>query len=217
MIRFFFSKPKRPIAVPLIISLNVAVYIAWILSVEDKQSLLFMIQNFLVSWSNIQDGRLWTLLTSVFSHNMLLHFLMNMFVLNSFGRIIEITLGSRRFLSFYLAAGLIGSLGHTLASNLILDDPSLSALGASGAISGLVLLFALLYPREKILLLGLIPISAIWGAVLLMGIDLWGLFAQAGGGGLPIGHGAHLGGALTGLLYYFTSVRPKLTPRGSEF
>ena len=41
------------------------------------------------------------------------------------------------------------------------------------------------------------------GAILFVGLDVWGVIAQAGGGGLPIGHGAHLGGALAGLIYYF--------------
>jgi membrane associated rhomboid family serine protease len=84
-----------------------------------------------------------------------------------------------------------------------MDKPEMPALGASGAISGTVVLFALMFPQAKIFILGILPLPAIWGAVLLVGLDLWGLVSQTAGGDLPIGYGAHLGGAFTGLIYYF--------------
>jgi membrane associated rhomboid family serine protease len=136
-------------------------------------------------------------------------------VLNSFGPIVERTLGSKRFLGFYLVAGIVGSLGHAAVSRFILEDPDLPALGASGAISGLILLFSLLYPKEKILLFGIIPMPAMIGAVLFVGLDIWGVVAQAEGGGLPIGHGAHLGGAIAGLIY-FLILRAQLQRRMRE-
>lgn len=162
-----------------------------------------MADNFLVSWNAIAEGRIWVLITSVFSHNLFLHFFINMYVLNSFGPFVERILGKRSFARFYMLAGVISSVGHAAVSSLILDAPELPALGASGAIAGVILLFSFLFPREKILLLGLIPLPALWGAILFIGIDIWGLVAQAEGGGFPIGHGAHLGGALTGIVYYF--------------
>ncbi len=124
-------------------------------------------------------------------------------MLNGFGPFVERILGKKRFIQFYFWAGVISSIGHAAVSNLILDAPELAALGASGAIAGVILLFSFLFPREKILLLGLIPLPAFWGAVLFIGLDVWGLVEQAEGGGFPIGHGAHLGGALTGIIYYF--------------
>jgi membrane associated rhomboid family serine protease len=141
---------------------------------------------------------------------MFLHFFMNMYVLSSFGPIVERLLGSFRFFGFYLSAGIVSSLSHSLVSAYILREPDLPALGASGAIAGVILLFSMLFPRQKILIFGLIPIPAVWGAFLFIGLDLWGLMAQAGGGGLPIGHGAHLGGAFTGIFYYYFFLRPKL-------
>lgn len=190
------------LAVPTIIFINLLVFVAWVASDNYGTDSLFMIENFLVSWTAIERGRIWTLITSAFSHNMFWHFFLNMYVLNSFGVVIERLLGFRRFLKFYLIAGIVSSLSHALVSAFIMDKPDLPALGASGAISGIVLLFSLLFPKQKILILALIPIPAIWGAILLVGIDLWGLIAQAGGGGLPIGHGAHLGGAFAGFIYY---------------
>jgi membrane associated rhomboid family serine protease len=90
-----------------------------------------------------------------------------------------------------------------------MNQPSLPALGASGAISGVIMLFSLMYPNEKLLLLGFIPMPAMVGAVLFVGLDLWGLIAQTQGSDLPIGHGAHLGGALYALVYYYLVMRKK--------
>lgn len=203
---------QRSFVVTGIIVLNIAVFAMWVL---DWPSSSFMEENFLVSWDALVEGRWWVLLTSVFSHSMLLHLFVNMFVLNSFGRVLEIFLGHRMFLKFYLIAGVIGSLAHVAVSNWLIGNPGLSALGASGAVCGAVLLFSLIFPREKILIFGLIPVPAIVGALAFVGLDLWGLSAQTKGGGLPIGHGAHLGGAFAGFVYYLFVVRPRLR-RGAD-
>ena len=108
----------------------------------------------------------------------------------------------------------MSSLGHSWVSAVFIGEPEMGALGASGPIAGVVLLFSLMYPREKILLFGIIPLPALIGALAFIGMDIWGLVAQVEGGGLPIGHGAHLGGAFTGILYYFLKVRPRLHRRG---
>ncbi len=198
---------SRAVLVPLIIAINTLVFIAWnFYSLSDPY---FMINNFLVSWNGLTQGRYWTLITSVFSHNLFIHFFINMFVLNSFGNFLESVLGIRSFLSFYLIAGFVSSLSHCLVSNFILDSPDIPALGASGAVAGLVLLFSLMFPKQKLLIFGIIPVPALFGAAAFIALDLWGLLAQARGGGLPIGHGAHLGGALTGIIYYFAFIRKK--------
>ena len=180
-------------------------FLLWILGGPEQEE--FMRRNFTVSWELLTEGRFWVLLTSVFSHNWLFHLIINMLVLRSFGSLLEEVLGSARFLRFYLVAGLISSLTHALVSAWVLHEPDLSAVGASGSLAGLVLVFSLMFPREKILLFGLVPLPALMGALAFVGLDLWGLFAQAKGGGLPIGHGAHLGGALAGAVYYFLFIR----------
>lgn len=198
----------------LFIYINVLVYLLWWWKGADSE---FMRDNFLVSWSALAEGRWWVVVTSVFSHSFFLHLFINMIVLKDFGQVIEQLLGSRFFLWFYFLAGVISSLCHAAVSALLLNSPDLPALGASGAICGLVMMFSLIFPKRKILILGLIPIPAIFGALLLIGLDLWGLSAQAEGGGLPIGHGAHLGGALTGAVLYFLYVRPQFQRlRGSS-
>jgi membrane associated rhomboid family serine protease len=136
-----------------------------------------------------------------------------MFVLWSFGILLEQLMGSRGFLKFYLIAAVVSSLAHAVTSTMLLNrPPDSAALGASGAVAGLLLLFAMIFPKHKILLFGVIPIPALVGALAFIAIDLYGLFAQYEGGGLPIGHGAHLGGAFTGIVYYFL-LRSRHAPR----
>lgn len=200
--------------VPTLIVLNVLVYLTW--NFGSPRELQFLVDHLLVSWTALSDGRPWVLLTSVFSHNMFLHLFLNMYVLNSFGPIVEAVLGVRRFLTFYLFAGIFSSICHATVSAILLGNPDMPALGASGAISGIILFFSFLFPREKILLFGFIPMPALLGAFAFIGLDIAGLVAQAEGGGLPIGHGAHLGGALTGILY-FALYRRRLLRQDERF
>ncbi|WPU66802.1 rhomboid family intramembrane serine protease [Peredibacter starrii] len=190
-------------AVNVIVAINILVFCLWYVMPTE-----FMFYNFLVSYTGLTEGRIWTLITSVFSHNSFFHIFVNMYVLYGFGQAMESVMGTKRFVSFYLLAGILASLTHSLVSAYIIHDPDLPALGASGAVAGLILLFSLLFPREKILLLGIIPLPAIFGALVFVGLDIWGLVSQARGTSiLPIGHGAHLGGAFTGLIFYFFTKR----------
>ncbi|MCB0412087.1 MAG: rhomboid family intramembrane serine protease [Bdellovibrionales bacterium] len=188
---------RRPWVTPTIIVINVIVYLMWN-GMADPE---YMQRNFLCSWTRVEAGMYWTLLTTVFSHNMLWHIFINMFVLSSFGSFLESRLGSRRFLWLYLIAGISASIVHCLTSAFLLNSPELPALGASGAVAGIVATFAVLQPQARILLFGIIPLPALVGVALFVGLDLWGLVAQTQGGGLPLGHGAHLGGAFVGILY----------------
>ncbi len=201
-----------PPAVRTMLGINIAVYLLWLASGTMPALRQFMILNFLVSPAHVLHGRIWTLLTSVFSHAELWHLVFNMVVLVSFGQVLEWIMGTRRFVLFYLAAGIFASISHCVTSALLLGRQDIMALGASGALSAVLLVFALRFPREKILIFGIIPIPAMVGVLAFVALDLWGLSAQAHGGGLPIGHGAHLGGALFGLLAWFGWLRDSLGP-----
>jgi membrane associated rhomboid family serine protease len=192
--------------VTLLIAMNLGVFVMWHGYADPD----FMAKNFLVSYEALQQGRWWVLVGSVFSHNWLLHFMLNMMVLSNFGRLLEVVLGHTTFILFYLGAGIVASLSHAFVSAFVVHEPQMAALGASGAISGLVFLFSLMFRREKIYLFGFVPMPALVGALVFVGLDLWGLTAQAKGGGLPIGHGAHLGGAFAGLLFFVVYVRPRM-------
>jgi len=207
---------RRPVVVPIIIALNVLVYIAWQVAIQQGRPAggptalqRFMTENFVVSSLHLEAGRWWTLLLAEFSHYELWHIAINMFVLWSFGSLLERLWGRGLFTGFYLIAAVVASLSHCLVSSVLLGSPDISAVGASGAVSGLLLAYALLFPKQKILLFGIIPLPALVAAGLFVGLDLWGLFAQTRGGGLPIGHGAHLGGALAGAVMWAAVLRPR--------
>ncbi len=189
------SKAK---GVKLIIAVNVLIFFAWLVGFDS----LFMRAHFLISPMHLKDGMWLNLLSAAFSHNLLWHLLINMLVLLSFGPVIEFIMGTKKFLFFYMMTAVVSSLTHCAVSYYLLGAPDAMALGASGAISGLVLLFSLTYPREKLYILGIIPVPAIVGAIAFVGIDMWGLMFQIQGSGHLIGHGAHLGGAIFGAMYF---------------
>lgn len=91
----------RTPVVPTLIILNVVVFLLWTFAGDFGIETEFLYLNFLVSWESLLENRYWTLLGAAFSHNLFWHFVLNMFVLNSFGPIIEQILGPIRFLLFY--------------------------------------------------------------------------------------------------------------------
>ncbi len=200
-------KPKRW-GVTAIVAANVVVWLAWFGSgmVPGLDELLF--QNFVVNWQRLAAGRVWVLLTAVFSHIELWHLMFNMLALASFGRLFESIWGTPRFLRVYLAAGVVSSVAHCALS--LFGWADVPALGASGAVSAVIILFSLLFPKEKILLFGIVPLPAWFASAGFVLWDLWGLIGQRRGEGLPIGHGAHLGGAAFGLAYWFFVVRREI-------
>ncbi len=200
---------RRSIAVPVIIAINVVVFLAWQAARVDPSLEQVMAANFLVSTTHLLHGYWWTLITSAFSHIEFWHIALNMFVLWSFGTILEKLWGIRVFVVFYMVAAVVASASHCLVSSLVMGNPDINALGASGAVSGLLLAFALMFPHHKILVFGVIPVPALVGALAFVAIDVWGLFAQSRGGGLPIGHGAHLGGAICGLVFWASYLRTR--------
>lgn len=192
----------------VLVAINLLVFVAWQASRLSPQLYEFMSYNFVISIAHLLNGRVWTLVTAAVSQMAFIHLLFNMMVLYSFGPVIERLLGSRRFVWFYLGAAAFSSLCHCVTT-LLLHRGAVPALGASGVMTGLLLIFALLFPRQTILIFGVIPVPALVGVLGFVGLDIWGLVAQSQGHGLPIGHGAHLGGTLFGALIYFGYIRPK--------
>ncbi|MCX6357604.1 MAG: rhomboid family intramembrane serine protease [Candidatus Aureabacteria bacterium] len=141
---------------------------------------------------------LWQLVTYLFLHASPLHLLFNMFALWMFGREVEMVLGTRRFCAFYFFCG----AGAGLCSAL-LYAPGTVVMGASGAIFGLIVAFAMLFPDRVVtlLLFFVIPLRmrARQLVLLFAGVEL--LFIISSVRGDLVAHFAHLGGALFGYLY----------------
>ncbi len=121
------------------------------------------INYFTINPSNILHGQyLWTFLTSMFSHVYFWHLAFNMISLFFVGILIERIIGPKRYLLFYLAAGLFAGLVFVLLAGFfgssqlgasLFGSPNISGLGASGAIFGLVGLLAVLTPKNRVYLI----------------------------------------------------------------
>jgi len=148
---------------------------------------------------NPQTGlfRPWQLLTSAFLHGGWIHLLINCMVLYSFGPVLERLLGPSRFLAYFIVSAIGGAVLQVLAQNWGLSAAAYS-LGASAGTSGLLLAFAMAYPRHKIMIFPIpVPVSAWICVAIFAGASLvFALTGMAAG----IGHFAHLGGMLGGLL-----------------
>jgi len=103
--------------VSLIIGINVIVFLAWQSASMVPGLFEFMTANFLVSTSHILHWHAWTLVTAAFSHNELWHLAINMFVLWSFGTVLERLWGTRVFFLSYLAAAVVASISHCAVSS----------------------------------------------------------------------------------------------------
>jgi len=137
-------------------------------------------------------ARPWTALTYMFLHAGLWHLLANMLGLFFFGPRLEARLGGRSFLGLYVASGLGG------AALSFLFAPYAMVIGASGAVFGIMLGFALYWPTEPIYLWGLLPVQARWLVAALAVLSLWSGLAGAADG---VAHFAHLGGFAAGFVY----------------
>ena len=138
----------------------------------------------------------WQLITYQFMHGSFTHILFNMFALWMFGIEIENFWGSKKFLYFYLTCGVVAGLFHLFLSPL-LGGLAAPTIGASGAIYGVLVAFALLFPNRLIFLYFFIPIKAKYLITFMIVMEFM-LVDSANSG---IAHLAHLGGALAGIIF----------------
>jgi membrane associated rhomboid family serine protease len=143
-------------------------------------------------------ARPWTPFTYMWLHAGIGHLFFNMLALFFFGPRLEQRLGSAHFLGLYLVSGLGGaalSFFNPLAPGVI---PSTPIVGASGAIYGIVLAYALTWPTDRVMVWGIIPVEMRMLVLLTSGYAIWaGLTGAASG----TAHFAHLGGYLGAYLY----------------
>jgi membrane associated rhomboid family serine protease len=137
----------------------------------------------------------WQLISYQFMHGGFSHIFFNLFALWMFGAEVESLWGSKKFLVFYLLAGVGAGLTQLLISPLF--DQVGPTVGASGSVYGVLLAFALTYPDRSIFIFPFfIPIKAKFLIMILVGADLlMGLTTES-----SVAHFAHLGGAATGFL-----------------
>ena len=200
-----------PTATKNIIIINVLVMIMTMLN-EDM-----MYEKFALFYPTSPFFHIWQPVTHMFMHGGFWHLFFNMYTLYFFGRVLEERWGAKKFLIFYFVTGLGAALVHTgvewlqmnhwmsqVAEGSMAAQAHIHALkmtptvGASGAIYGVLMGFAMLYP-DAILSLIFPPVSmkAKWFVLIFGGIELLTGITGVGGG---IAHFAHLGGLIFGFL-----------------
>lgn len=151
----------------------------------------------------VNEHRYYQTITSAFLHANWMHLLFNMFTLFSFGPVLEGMFahnfgqmqGSLYFFFIYFISLLSGSL-LTVVFNF--RKPNYVAVGASGAISGIIFSYVIFFPFSKILVF-FIPMPAFLFVFVYIGISIFGIKSKFGN----IGHEAHLGGAIGGIIATF--------------
>jgi membrane associated rhomboid family serine protease len=159
----------------------------------------------------------WQLLTAGFAHDPydVMHLVFNMLGLWFLGRFVEQYLGRWEFLRFYLIAIVVGNVVHAARICLFVDPQfwgSLSLVGASGAVTAVVILFVCRFPHVKLLLFFAIPVPAWLVGLLIVGQDMLGNggiflnpFADSADA-TRVAYDVHLAGAGFACLYYFLGI-----------
>lgn len=135
---------------------------------------------------------LWQVVTYMFLHGSFWHLFFNLIVLYFIGNMVESAWGARRFTRYYLVCGIGGGLLHMLMQF------DASVIGASGAIFGLYLAAAMLFPDNTVYLYFLIPVKVKY---FVMGLAVLQL-ANGIAGPTGVAYFAHMGGMLAGLLFF---------------
>jgi len=145
-----------------------------------------------------------TMLTSMFMHGGFAHLFGNMMFLWIFGDNVENALGHGRYLLFYIVCGVLASLAHVFSSVLFGSNLLVPSLGASGAISGVLGGYLLLFPKRRV---RVVMFYVLQEVPALVAIGLWFVFQLISGLGMlggeqggGVAYGAHIGGFLAGLL-----------------
>ena len=188
-----------------LVAINILMFIATLVNEN------FMVANFAMFYPASPFFKPWQILTHMFMHGGFWHIFFNMYSLLMFGSILERSLGPKKFLIFYFVTGLGAVALHTgvewMQARVFIANGAAGAyqqllvtptLGASGAIYGILIGFAMLYPQARLILIfPPIPVKAKWLVIIFAAIELvFGINGIQGG----VAHFAHLGGMLFGWL-----------------
>jgi membrane associated rhomboid family serine protease len=181
-----------------IIVANIAVWVANLLGANE-----FPVNRFLALEGDLPQHLLkaWELVTYGFVHDSQnpWHLVFNMLALWFFGREVEEIMGRAEFFRFYMTAIVLAGLAWLVSVQVgqPLQAPRMFLVGASGAVMAVLAVFIWYFPRQTVLLWGVLPVPAWALGILYFVSDVQG--AAAGGGN--VAHVAHVAGAIFGLLY----------------
>jgi len=151
----------------------------------------------------IEGKAFWQLFTYMFVHSNFTHILFNMIALFFFGVAVEKTIGSTEFLVFYLVTGL-GAGIFSFFAYIAAGSYMVILLGASGAVFGVLLAYAVLFPHSTIYVMGILPVKAPVLVSVYAGIEIFSQFASVRSG---VAHLTHLAGFGIAWLYFLIRLR----------
>lgn len=171
----------------------------WVMRLLMANGIVFLLQmtmpgvieNLLAFVPSLALTRPWTIVTYMFVHGGFGHILFNMLALYFFGPRVEDRLGSRRFAIMYFVSGIMGALLSVFFA------PHAAIIGASGAVFGVMLSFARFWPRDQILIWGILPVEA---RVMVIAMTAMAVVFGFTGAQSGVAHFAHLGGFVGGWL-----------------
>lgn len=182
-----------------LVGINVLVYILTAFVWPNGIYYLSMIPSFVL------HGYVYQVFTYMFVHSNFTHILFNMLSLFIFGQALEKRLGSREFLLYYLLIGTLSGIFSFISYYIAGQNAIL--LGASGAVYGILLLFAVFFPFARVYIFGILPMRAPLLILLFFVIELFSQISGVNGG---VAHLTHLAGLLFGYIYCL--VRMKINP-----
>jgi membrane associated rhomboid family serine protease len=190
---FRFTRPNAfPPVIKNLIIINALVFVA-----QQTLDRAYDLTNKLALWPiGTAEFRPYQIATHLFAHGFFLHILFNMLALWMFGRELENRWGPKRFLFFYFACGVGAAAAHLAVEYF--TGTGAPAIGASGAVMGVVAAFGYLFPNTQLFIIPIpFPIKAKWAVI---GYVIYDLFSGVTGSSDNVAHFAHLGGALTGFI-----------------
>ncbi|MDH5717190.1 MAG: rhomboid family intramembrane serine protease [Spirochaetia bacterium] len=205
--------PQLTPAVKSLIIINVTVFIVQFISyfiLRNAQSSAQIIDIFAL-WPDqiLRNFYFWQIFTYQFLHSTrdIFHIVFNMFALWMFGSELEEKWGKSFFIKYYLICG-TGAGFFIFLIPILLNQPTPPTIGASGAIFGILLAYAIYWPDRHLLFMFLIPVKVKYFVLIIGLVSLFFTF-QSTPGAWGVSHVGHLGGLLTGYFYILYQMQKK--------
>lgn len=193
-----------PYVVYILIGLNLAIFLIGQITLGVEDGMRITVGNYMLKYGALMPLKgmgngynfgVWQYITYQFLHGGMAHIFMNMLGLWMFGTEISHIWGGRRFLVYYLLCGIGAGLVHSVV--MLITGDGAPTVGASGAIYGVLVAFAMMFPDRIVLMGFFIPMRAKYAVLVFAALELYnGVTGSVSG----VAHFAHLGGALVGFI-----------------
>lgn len=208
----FGGSPTTPMSVVTkIVIITAVVFVLQLFTSGGNGQASTVTQWMVLRGQELFGGQVWRLLSYAFVHSTsnILHIVFNMYLLYIFGRVTSQLTGEREFVWFYCVSAIFAGICSVCFYRILNADPAI--LGASGAVMAVFTLFAMHYPRQKMLLFFVLPIEIRWLLAGYVAFESFPVLRDLSRGQLladgGVAHSAHLGGLLFGWLYFRWNMR----------